>query len=100
MAFLLSVSKQTQVSYNPLQEGETSDRPFLFLKVRERVKERNGTGCPGPVRAAVAERTALPKGKDDGWTEAKPRATVCGYGLTTDWQWAINHSGIYEFWNW
>lgn len=93
---------QPWVSYTP--PSRKNERPTLSLS--QGAMERKGadeTGCPGPVRAAVAGGTTLPKvGKVRAMGDRrKPQATVCGYGLTTDWQWAINHPAwVLENWSW
>lgn len=91
VGFPLSIPANLSVVHPPSRRNE---RPTLSLS--QGAMERKGedeTGCPGPVRAAVAGGTTLPKVEKVRamGDRRKPQATVCGYGLMTDWQWAINH---------
>jgi hypothetical protein len=81
---------QIRVSYTPSKQEKRANDPFFFSRWK---KERRGTELlPWTGQGSCRGQNRLTEGKDDGWTEAMPQATVCGYGLTTDWQWAINHS--------
>lgn len=67
----------------------------MTLSFTQDRKKRGGRGrnwLPRAGQGSCRGQNRLTEGKDDGWTEAMPQATVCGYGLATDWQWAINHS--------